>query len=84
MLHTSLQPQVEFYAPWSPACIHLEPVVAELSLKYSCTRLQFGRVDAPRCGAEGVILGCTQVGRSAVLVEGSRGAMCCGLLAWPG
>ncbi|KAI7839047.1 hypothetical protein COHA_007189 [Chlorella ohadii] len=39
---------VEFYAPWAPACIHLEPVVAELSLKYSCSRLQFGRVDAPR------------------------------------
>lgn len=44
----SLPAQVEFYAPWSPPCIHLEPVVAELSLKYSCSRLQFGRVDAPR------------------------------------
>lgn len=26
--------QVEFYAHWSPACVHLEPVFAGLSLRY--------------------------------------------------
>ncbi|KAL4431224.1 hypothetical protein ABPG75_006480 [Micractinium tetrahymenae] len=39
---------VEFYAPWSPPCIHLEPVFAELSLKYTTARLRFGKVDAAR------------------------------------
>lgn len=39
---------VEFYAPWAPPCIHLEPVLAELSLKYSTDRLKFGKVDASR------------------------------------
>lgn len=43
--------QVEFYAPWAPPCIHLEPVFAELSLKYTTERLRFGKVDASRCGA---------------------------------
>lgn len=53
--HTSVCPppaacceQVEFYAPWSPPCIHLEPVFAELSLKYTTARLRFGKVDAAR------------------------------------
>lgn len=39
---------VEFYAPWSPPCIHLEPAVAELSLKYASDRLRWGRIDASR------------------------------------
>lgn len=41
---------VQFYAPWSPPCIHLEPAVAELSLRYGTapSRLRFGRVDAAR------------------------------------
>lgn len=40
--------QVEFYAPWAPPCIHLEPVFAELSLTYTNDKLRFGKVDASR------------------------------------
>ena len=25
---------VEFYASWSPPCVHVEPVIADISLKY--------------------------------------------------
>lgn len=39
---------VEFYAPWSPACVHLEPVMAELSLAYTSDRLKFCKVDIGR------------------------------------
>ncbi|KAL4853602.1 Thioredoxin-related transmembrane protein 2 [Chlorella vulgaris] len=39
---------VEFYAPWAPPCIHLEPVFAELSLTYTNDKLRFGKVDASR------------------------------------
>ncbi|EFN59218.1 hypothetical protein CHLNCDRAFT_59562 [Chlorella variabilis] len=39
---------VEFYAPWAPPCIHLEPVFAELSLKFTTPQLRFGKVDVSR------------------------------------
>ena len=49
-IHTHLPtPQVEFFAPWAPACVHLEPVVAALSLVYTTDRLRFAKVDASRC-----------------------------------
>mmetsp|Transcript_37002 Transcript_37002/g.104458 ORF Transcript_37002/g.104458 Transcript_37002/m.104458 type:complete len:316 (+) Transcript_37002:263-1210(+) len=39
---------VELYAPWSPLCIHLEPVFADLSLKYATDKLKFGKLDLGR------------------------------------
>ena len=45
--------QVEFFAPWAPACVHLEPVVAALSLTYTTDRLRFAKVDASRCVCAG-------------------------------
>lgn len=40
---------VAFYATWSGPCIHLEPVLAELSLKYTVPgKLQFGKLDLGR------------------------------------
>ncbi|EDO43837.1 predicted protein [Nematostella vectensis] len=37
---------VEFYAPWSPPCVRLAPIFAELSLKYNNDFLKFGKLDA--------------------------------------
>ncbi|KAK3270573.1 hypothetical protein CYMTET_21034 [Cymbomonas tetramitiformis] len=39
---------VEFYVTWSPSCVHLEPIISELSLKYSSEKLQFGKMDLGR------------------------------------
>lgn len=39
---------VELYAPWSPPCIHLEPVYADLSLKYTTAMFKFGKLDLGR------------------------------------
>mmetsp|Transcript_14117 Transcript_14117/g.36227 ORF Transcript_14117/g.36227 Transcript_14117/m.36227 type:complete len:292 (-) Transcript_14117:277-1152(-) len=39
---------VECYAPWSPPCVHLEPVFADLSLKYTTSKLKFGKLDLGR------------------------------------
>jgi thiol-disulfide isomerase/thioredoxin len=39
---------VEFFAPWAPQCLYLEPVLAELSLTYACPALRFGKVDVSR------------------------------------
>ena len=39
---------VEFFAPWAPQCLYLEPVIAELSLKYSFEHLRFGKLDVSR------------------------------------
>jgi len=39
---------VEFFAPWAPQCLYLEPVIAELSLKYSGPTLRFGKIDVSR------------------------------------
>ena len=39
---------VTFYAGWSPPCVYLEPVVAELSLKYSTEALRFAKLDLGR------------------------------------
>ncbi|GMH39830.1 hypothetical protein BSKO_07734 [Bryopsis sp. KO-2023] len=39
---------VEFYAHWSPACVHLEPVFAELSLRYATETLRFAKFDLAR------------------------------------
>lgn len=39
---------VEFHAAWSPPCIHLEPTMAKLSLKYSSQELRFGKLDLGR------------------------------------
>lgn len=37
-----------FFAPWAPQCIHLEPVFAEISMKYSSKQLRFGKIDVSR------------------------------------
>jgi len=39
---------VEFYTTWHPVCIAVEPVFAELSLKYGCDCLRFAKVDLGR------------------------------------
>ncbi|KAM9413370.1 thioredoxin-related transmembrane protein 2-like isoform 2-T2 [Salvelinus alpinus] len=41
---------VEFYANWSPECQSFAPVFADLSLKYNCAGLRFGKIDAGRYG----------------------------------
>ncbi|XP_055034241.1 thioredoxin-related transmembrane protein 2-A [Misgurnus anguillicaudatus] len=41
---------VEFYANWSPECQSFAPIFAELSLKYSCIGLKFGKVDIGQYG----------------------------------
>mmetsp|Transcript_4339 Transcript_4339/g.5795 ORF Transcript_4339/g.5795 Transcript_4339/m.5795 type:complete len:283 (+) Transcript_4339:101-949(+) len=39
---------VEFYANWSPPCVHLDPVFAALSVQYTTETLQFGKMDLGR------------------------------------
>ncbi|KAG9345590.1 hypothetical protein JZ751_008734 [Albula glossodonta] len=39
---------VEFFANWSPECQSFASVYADLSLKYNCTGLKFGKVDVGR------------------------------------
>uniref|UniRef100_A0A8C6TKQ1 Thioredoxin-related transmembrane protein 2a n=1 Tax=Neogobius melanostomus TaxID=47308 RepID=A0A8C6TKQ1_9GOBI len=39
---------VEFYANWSSDCQSFAPVFADLSLKYNCFGLRFGKVDVGR------------------------------------
>ncbi|GAB6030213.1 hypothetical protein CHUAL_005885 [Chamberlinius hualienensis] len=39
---------VSFYAAWSPACINLAPVFAELSSEYVLENLKFGKLDVAR------------------------------------
>ncbi|KAM6953362.1 thioredoxin-related transmembrane protein 2-B-like [Aplochiton taeniatus] len=41
---------VEFYANWSSDCQSFAPVFADLSLKYNCSGLRFGKVDIGRYG----------------------------------
>lgn len=41
---------VEFYANWSPECQSFASVYADLSLKYNCAGLKFGKVDIGRYG----------------------------------
>ncbi|XP_034463368.1 thioredoxin-related transmembrane protein 2-B [Hippoglossus hippoglossus] len=41
---------VEFFANWSPECQSFASVYADLSLKYNCTGLKFGKVDIGRYG----------------------------------
>ncbi|KAF7213302.1 thioredoxin-related transmembrane protein 2-B [Nothobranchius furzeri] len=41
---------VEFFANWSPECQSFASVYADLSLKYNCASLKFGKVDIGRYG----------------------------------
>ncbi|KAF7710200.1 thioredoxin-related transmembrane protein 2-B [Silurus meridionalis] len=41
---------VEFFANWSPECQSFASVYADLSLKYNCSGLKFGKVDVGRYG----------------------------------
>lgn len=41
---------VEFFANWSPECQSFASVYADLSLKYNCTGLKFGKLDVGRYG----------------------------------
>ncbi|KAM9530751.1 thioredoxin-related transmembrane protein 2-B-like [Salvelinus alpinus] len=41
---------VEFFANWSPECQSFAAVYADLSLKYNCAGLKFGKVDIGRYG----------------------------------
>ncbi|KAF7707043.1 thioredoxin-related transmembrane protein 2-A [Silurus meridionalis] len=42
---------VEFYANWSTECQCFAPVFADLSLKYNCAGLKFGKIDIGHYGA---------------------------------
>ncbi|KFU90039.1 Thioredoxin-related transmembrane protein 2, partial [Chaetura pelagica] len=39
---------VEFFANWSSECQSFAPIFADLSLKYNCAGLHFGKVDVGR------------------------------------
>ncbi|QDZ25518.1 thioredoxin domain-containing protein [Chloropicon primus] len=39
---------IEFHAAWSPPCLHLEPAMAELSVKYTKDDFKFGKFDVGR------------------------------------
>nr|XP_021153410.1 thioredoxin-related transmembrane protein 2 isoform X4 [Columba livia] len=39
---------VEFFANWSSECQSFAPIFADLSLKYNCSGLHFGKVDVGR------------------------------------
>ncbi|NXW08597.1 TMX2 protein, partial [Fregetta grallaria] len=39
---------VEFFANWSSECQSFAPIFADLSLKYNCSALHFGKVDVGR------------------------------------
>merc|ERR1711871_1887344 len=41
---------LSFFAPWAPPCVHLEPVVARLSLKYGgpASGIRFAKLDLAR------------------------------------
>lgn len=39
---------VAFYAVWSPACVNLAPVFAQLAAKYTLDNLRFGKLDVTR------------------------------------
>lgn len=39
---------VEFYASWSPPCVQIEPLVADISLRYATHLLSFGKLDVGR------------------------------------
>lgn len=41
---------VEFFANWSPECQSFASIYADLSLKYNCAGLKFGKVDIGRYG----------------------------------
>lgn len=41
---------VEFYANWSPECQSFASMFADLSLKYNCPGLRFGKMDVGRYG----------------------------------
>ncbi|KAG7283575.1 hypothetical protein CRUP_026502 [Coryphaenoides rupestris] len=41
---------VEYFANWSPECQSFASVYADLSLKYNCAGLKFGKVDVGRYG----------------------------------
>ncbi|KAJ8247741.1 hypothetical protein GJAV_G00249750 [Gymnothorax javanicus] len=41
---------VEFFANWSPECQSFASIYADLSLKYNCTGLKFGKLDVGRYG----------------------------------
>ncbi|CAB1328119.1 unnamed protein product [Coregonus sp. 'balchen'] len=41
---------IEFFANWSPECQSFAAVYADLSLKYNCAGLKFGKVDIGRYG----------------------------------
>ncbi|KAJ8379419.1 hypothetical protein SKAU_G00001970 [Synaphobranchus kaupii] len=41
---------VEFFANWSPECQSFASIYADLSLKYNCAALKFGKIDVGRYG----------------------------------
>ncbi|XP_060608413.1 thioredoxin-related transmembrane protein 2 homolog [Ruditapes philippinarum] len=41
-----------FYAAWSPPCVNLAPIFAELSSEYNLDNLQFGKLDVSKFAEE--------------------------------
>ena len=39
---------VEFYASWSPPCIQIEPLIADISLRYTTPLVKFAKLDVGR------------------------------------
>ena len=39
---------VEFYASWSPPCIQIEPMIADISLRYTTPLVKFAKLDVGR------------------------------------
>jgi thiol-disulfide isomerase/thioredoxin len=45
---TSVTWIIELYAHWSPQCLYLEPVIADISNNYGSNTVKFGKVDVSR------------------------------------
>jgi len=58
---------VEFYTLWHPSCVAIEPVMAELSLKYATPGLRFGKLDVSRYPQIAEDLGISLTGTSRQL-----------------
>uniref|UniRef100_A0A3P9ART2 Thioredoxin-related transmembrane protein 2b n=1 Tax=Maylandia zebra TaxID=106582 RepID=A0A3P9ART2_9CICH len=70
---------VEFFANWSPECQSFASVYADLSLKYNCAGLKFGKVDIGRYGevpkVQGVSISTLKQLPSLVLFQGGKEVM---------
>uniref|UniRef100_A0A3Q2PLF8 Thioredoxin related transmembrane protein 2 n=1 Tax=Fundulus heteroclitus TaxID=8078 RepID=A0A3Q2PLF8_FUNHE len=69
---------VEFFANWSPECQSFASVYADLSLKYNCAGLKFGKVDIGRYGEVSRKVSASPLSKqlpSVVLFQGGKEVM---------